>query len=106
MQFLRCSWQNKGDVDNLRQDVYAGQKQSHYGLAYSHPRGNARSHTVTVPNLGGFAGLSVKYANAKVSFGYRGDFFFGAMDDGIDARRSKDVAFHGPFATISVGLGE
>ncbi len=64
-----------------------------------------RSQSVIIPNLGGFAGLSVLYPNAKVSFGYRADFFFGAMDGGIDARQTEDIAFHGPFATISVGLG-
>lgn len=49
-----------------------------------------------MPNVGGFAGLSVKYAAAKVSFGYRADFFFGAMDGGIDVRRTEDFGFHGP----------
>ncbi len=66
---------------------------------------NTRSHSVAVPNIGGFAGLSIKYPNAKVSFGYKADFFFGAMDGGIDVRRTEDVGFHGPFATLSIGLG-
>lgn len=66
---------------------------------------STRSRSVIVPNIGGFAGLSVNYPNAKVSLGYRADFFFGAMDTGIDYRQSKDVGFHGPFATISIGLG-
>jgi hypothetical protein len=65
----------------------------------------ARGKSVTVPNIGAFAGMSVNFPNAKVSLGYRADFFFGAMDAGIDARRTADVSFHGPFATISVGLG-
>jgi hypothetical protein len=63
------------------------------------------SRDVTVPNLGGFAGLSVKYPNVKFSLGYRADFFFGAVDAGIDARHTKDLGFHGPFASISIGLG-
>ncbi len=73
---------------------------------YKHtpPRG-IRSHSVVVPNLGGFAGLSLKFPNAKVSLGYRADFFFGAMDAGIDARHTEDMSFHGPFATIGIGLG-
>lgn len=66
---------------------------------------STRSRSVVAPNLGGFAGMSVKYPNAKVSLGYRADFFLGAMDVGIDARRTSDVGFHGPFATISIGLG-
>ena len=64
-----------------------------------------RAHSVVVPNVGGFAGLSFLYANAKVSFGYRADFFFGAMDGGIDGRKSDDRNFYGPYATLSIGLG-
>jgi hypothetical protein len=50
------------------------------------------------------AGISFRYPNAKVSFGYRADLFLGAMDVGIDARHTKDRNFYGPFATISLGL--
>lgn len=83
-----------GPIGALRTTVYD----------FNHPSA-LRSHSVIVPNIGGFAGLSYKYPNAKVSFGYRADFFFGAMDGGIDARRTSDVGFHGPFATLSIGLG-
>ncbi len=65
----------------------------------------SRSRSVAIPNLGGSIGFSVKYPNAQVSFGYRADFFFGAMDTGIDRRHTKDLGFSGPFAAISVGLG-
>jgi hypothetical protein len=64
-----------------------------------------RSRAVTVPNLGGFAGLSLKFPNAKVSVGYRADIFWGAMDAGIATRHTADMSFHGPFATLSIGLG-
>lgn len=64
-----------------------------------------RSRSVTVPNVGGFAGLSFRFDNAKVSLGYRGDFFFGAMDTGMDERKTKTVGFYGPFGTVSIGLG-
>lgn len=64
-----------------------------------------RSRSVVVPNIGGFAGLSMRFPNAKVSFGYRVDAFFGAMDGGIDTRKTYDRDFYGPFATISIGLG-
>jgi hypothetical protein len=63
-----------------------------------------RSHAVAIPNVGGFAGISLKFPNAKVSLGYRGDFFFGAMDGGIDVRKTYDRNFYGPYATISIGL--
>ena len=65
-----------------------------------------RSRSVTVPNLGGFAGVSFRYANAKVSFGYRADYFFGAMDGGIDIAQKKNQGIYGPYASISVGLGD
>ena len=65
----------------------------------------ARLRSVMVPNVGGFAGVSFRYVNAKLSFGYRGDFFFGAMDGGIDAAKKENVGFFGPFATVSVGIG-
>ncbi len=69
------------------------------------PPDRDRSRFATIPNVGGFAGLSLKFPNAQVSIGYRADFFFGAMDGGIDARKSETVGFYGPFATISIGLG-
>jgi hypothetical protein len=66
---------------------------------------HTRSRNVVVPNIGAFAGVSFKYPNAKVSVGYRADFFFGAMDSGIDAGKTYDRNFYGPFAAISIGLG-
>jgi iron complex outermembrane receptor protein len=74
---------------------------SHYQRAASFNR----SRMVAVPNLGGFVGLSMKYSNAKVSFGYRADEFFGAMDGGIDTYKAENRGFFGPFANISIGLG-
>ena len=71
----------------------------------SSPPAASRRRSVMVPNIGGFAGISLYRANAKVSLGYRGDFFFGATDGGIDTRKTENVSFHGPFATISIGLG-
>jgi hypothetical protein len=72
---------------------------------YQHSMDHARSRAVTVPNVGGFAGLSLKFLNAKVSFGYRADFFFGAIDGGIDMAKKEDRGFYGPFASVSVGIG-
>jgi len=69
------------------------------------PLTSRRSRTVTIPNLGGFAGLSYRFPDARLSAGYRADFFFGAMDRGLDSHKSTTTGFHGPFATISIGLG-
>ncbi len=41
--------------------------------------------------------------NFKVSLGYRADFFFGAIDGGIDTRKSETLGFYGPFATSASG---
>ena len=51
---------------------------------------------MTVPNVGGFAGLSFNYADAKISFGYKADFFFGAIDGGIDTRKNENRGFSAP----------
>jgi|SRR6185437_2783069 len=81
--------------------IYDGKYQ---GVAYQ--TGNFdRNRSVVVPNLGGQASLSLKFPNAKVTFGYRADFFFRAMDGGINVEHRRDLSFLGPFATISIGLG-
>ena len=64
-----------------------------------------RSRTVTVPNLGGYAGLSVRYTDAKVSLGYRADTFFGAMDGGQDTAKRENRGFYGPYLNVSLGFG-
>jgi iron complex outermembrane receptor protein len=76
-----------------------------YNIVYQHGGGHNTNRAVTVPNLGGFAGVSYRYNNAKISFGYRTDFFFGALDGGIDKPKSENLGFSGPFATISFGIG-
>jgi hypothetical protein len=68
------------------------------------PGPQVRSHSAVVPNIGAFAGFSFKYDTAKLTLGYRADFFFGAIDGGIDARKTYDRNFYGPYATISIGL--
>jgi iron complex outermembrane recepter protein len=81
--------------------------QAKYGTPhYVHNSNVARSRNVTVPNFGGLIGASLKFPNAKVSIGYRADFFFGALDGGVDARKSETRGFHGPYASISIGLGD
>ena len=76
------------------------------GAGYNHPQVNLqRARTVTVPNVGGFAGVTFGFSNVKVSAGYRGDFFFGAMDTGFDTAKRSTIGFYGPFASVSVGLG-
>jgi len=64
-----------------------------------------RTRSIVIPNIGGFAGLSYRFTNAKFSVGYRADIFFNAMDGGQATRDTRNRSFHGPFATISIGLG-
>jgi len=104
----------KTELQHRTQDLYFRPKvytnqfdffSTHSKLIADNTVPRARSRSVVVPNVGGFAGLSLRWSNAKVSLGYRADYFFGAMDTGIDTRHSSDRAFYGPFAAISVGLG-
>jgi len=85
--------------------VQYGRKYSRIAQIPGHSGLDDRSHSVVVPNLGAVAGLSLNYEQAKVSFGYRADFFFGATDGGLDTRKSGTVDFYGPFASVSVGIG-
>ncbi len=77
---------------------------SEYALIYQHSGAHSGVRTVTIPNVGGFAGVSYRIENFKVNLGYRADFFFGAIDGGIDTRKSETLGFYGPFATISIGF--
>jgi iron complex outermembrane recepter protein len=91
---------------NLSHDTAHTNNDGYVKTLYAHTTPIDRSRSVVVPNFGGFAGISFLYSDAKVSFGYRADFFFGAMDGGIATRKSENRGFFGPFASISVGLGD
>lgn len=78
---------------------------THFTTRYQHtPPDQMRAHSLTVPNIGVVAGLSYRVENFRAAVGYRADFFFGAVDAGIDTRRSEDLILHGPYAKISFGL--
>jgi hypothetical protein len=81
---------------------YNGQR---HLVFHTSPPDHIRSRTVMVPNVGGFAGLTFRVGNFKMSAGYRADLFFGPMDGGIDTAKKENVGFYGPFASISVGIG-
>jgi iron complex outermembrane receptor protein len=80
---------------------YIAKPRTHYQLTKSFNR----SRMVMVPNIGAFAGVSYRLSNAKISFGYRADEFFGAMDGGINTYKAENRGFYGPYANISIGLG-
>lgn len=75
-------------------------------LAYQTGASHDRSRTVAIPNVGGFAGMSYRFVNAGLKLGYRADFFFNAIDGGIDTRHDVTRGFYGPYASISFGLGD
>ncbi len=75
-----------------------------YQSVYQHSGGHSNVRSIVVPNVGSFAGISILYSDVKLSLGYRADFFFGAVDGGIDTRKSETLGFYGPFASVSVGL--
>jgi hypothetical protein len=62
------------------------------------------SKSVTVPNIGASLGVTYRVENFKLALGYRGDFFFGAMDGGLTHREDANRFMHGPFATVGIGL--
>jgi hypothetical protein len=64
-----------------------------------------RSRSAVVPNLGGYLGASARYNNARISLGYRADFFFNAMDGGQDTAKKYNRGFYGPYLNVSLGLG-
>ena len=103
----------KAKVQHKTSAVYFASNYAHLkypnglpGASYQHPEvNNQRARSVTVPNVGGFAGVMFSFTNFKASVGYRGDFFFDAMDTGFDSAKRSTIGFYGPFATVSVGFG-
>lgn len=84
--------------------VLFGKQRAAGVLAYDdgYTLGTARSRNATIPELGGFAGLSYRPADFafKVSFGYRVDAAFGVLDAGVFQRVDADRIEHGPFLKI------
>ncbi len=86
--------------------AYLTTNNARYHTYYPAPLDKTRSRNVTVPNVGAFAGLSYRYSDAKISIGYRYDTFLNAMDTGIATANKSNVTFHGPYASIAIGLGD
>jgi iron complex outermembrane recepter protein len=106
--FGRQRAQGHHQTTNMRHDgrVYYGSFIEYpRTIIYQHAAPLNRNKQMIVPNLGGFVGASWRYPSAKVTLGYRADFFFGGMDGGVDAAHRENVGFYGPFASISIGFG-
>jgi len=88
-------------------NVYHRYHTTYYFTHYKrNPAAQNRSRNVTVPNFGATIGLSYRIEDAKLSIGYRADYFFGAMDGGIDRAKKTTLGFNGLFANISIGIGD
>lgn len=74
------------------------------GVPLTNQGHKSTTKSITVPNVGGFAGATLRYSDVKLSFGYRADLFIGAVDSGLETRKSSNLLLHGPFASISIGL--
>jgi hypothetical protein len=78
---------------------------ANYGPGHSQVKTTRRTRRKVVPNLGGYIGASARYRNVKLSFGYRADTFFGAMDGGQETAKDHNRGFYGPYMNVSIGLG-
>jgi iron complex outermembrane recepter protein len=115
LSYYKNYWESHGGAGHLHRGHFVNTA-IHYATPSHYTHGDIPHHTnaasfnrtrsVTVPNFGGFAGISYRYSDAKLSLGYRADFFFGAIDGGIDTRKTENRAFYGPYASISIGLGD
>ena len=65
----------------------------------------ARDRERNMPNFGGYASITYRLQDVKLSLGYQADVFLGAVDGGIDVSRNYDRGFYGPFVKISLGIG-
>ncbi len=72
------------------------------GYSYS----TERHRNVTVPEVGGFMGLSwtCPDAPAKVTFGYKVDALFNLYDGGFQTARDSSRITHGPFLKVGVNV--
>jgi hypothetical protein len=110
---LSFDWGAKGAVLFARQKM-SGDFQTHASIVqsgypvYFTPIANSvrRSRNVTIPNAQGSAAISFSWPNARLTVGYAADIYWNAVDGGIAARKTINRSFYGPFASISVGIGD
>lgn len=67
---------------------------------------NLRRKSVIVPALGAYLAASYRFTNAKVSLGYRADWYFDALDGGVAASQKVDRGFYGPYAGVTISIGD
>lgn len=88
----------QGEYYNGSSHTYVAHRQT------VHPT-RLRRANVTVPNLGGSIGISYRMNDAKLSLGYRADWYRHVLDGGIDTWHPTSRGFFGPYASISIGFG-
>ena len=66
------------------------------GIAVQAPVTRTHRATSPCPISAASRGCRSAISNAKISLGYRADFFFGAIDGGIDTRKTENRGFYRP----------
>lgn len=79
-----------------------------YGSSFNSQVSNTTrtSRNATVPNVGGSIGFTYRLDNFKANFGYRADYFFHAIDMGPSGGGQITRGFHGPYASVSIAVGD
>ncbi len=98
----------------VKQKTHGLYQSNYYDWAHFRYVGNSRTASpthfrrknVTVPNLGGSIGISYRWSAAKVSLGYRADWYFNALDGGVATSEKVNRGFFGPYARVSIGVGD
>lgn len=88
--------------------VLFGRQKTYFAITYSdgYTEGGARHRSRTVPEIGGFMGLSwtCPDAPAKFTLGYKVDALFHVYDGGFFTPVDTDRVTHGPFAKVGISF--
>jgi len=87
--------------------VLFGRQKSYFAINYyGGTIGGARHRNQTVPEVGGFMGLSwtCPDAPAKFTLGYKVDALFNVYDGGFFAPANVDRVTHGPFVKVGINV--
>jgi hypothetical protein len=88
--------------------VLFGRQKTYFAITYSdgYTEGGARHRNKTVPEVGGFMGLSwtCPDAPAKFTLGYKVDALFNLYDGGFFTPVDTDRITHGPFVKVGISV--
>jgi hypothetical protein len=86
--------------------VLFGRQKLRFEVAYTtgYSTGGERHRNKTVPEVGGFMGISWNCPDAKFSLGYKVDAMFNVLDGGLITGGNVDRITHGPFVKVGVNV--